>query len=350
MVDDVLANPVIVSGGAGYIGSHVVHELQRSGFSPIVIDNLAGGHAWAAASASVFRQGDIADVALVRGICREFRPLAALHFAAFIEVAESVANPAKYFSNNRDHAKIFFDTLAQEGVGKIVFSSTAAVYGEGQAFVTEDSPARPVNPYGESKLQAETYLRSLASVASCTLRYFNVAGAAPEAGLGEAHMPESHVIPRIILPLIGAPAVVLQALGLESGFKIYGGDYPTRDGTAVRDYIHVLDLAEAHVLALRYLLAGGASEIFNLGSGSGYSVREIVQAARDVLDRPDFNPPAGPRRAGDPATLVANSDKAKAILGWVPNRDIAAMIRSATAWHRSDAYVRAILSKGESVG
>lgn len=344
-MDHVLANPVIVSGGAGYIGSHVVHALSKNGFSPIVIDNLVNGHRWATRDAAVFRQGDIGDVALVRGICAEFRPLAALHFAAFIEVSESVANPQKYFSNNFERAKTFFDTLAQEGVGKIVFSSTAAVYGEGRELLTEDCPTRPINPYGESKLRAELYLRSLESVASCTLRYFNVAGAAAEMGLGEAHFPESHLIPRIVLPLIGAPAAVRKALGLAQGFRILGEDHPTPDGTAVRDYIHVLDLADAHVRALRHLLAGGATDIFNLGSGTGYSVREIVQAARTVLDRPDFDPPVGPRRAGDPARLVASGDKARTVLGWRPERGVDAMIRSAALWHRSTAYAEAILAR-----
>jgi UDP-glucose-4-epimerase GalE len=348
-MDLVLVNPVIVSGGAGYIGSHVVYALRKSGFSPIVIDNLVNGHNWATRDAAAFRQGDIADVALVRHVCREFRPLAALHFAAFIEVAESMANPRKYFSNNFDRAKIFFDILAAENVRKIVFSSTAAVYGEARGIITEDCPARPVNPYGESKLQAELHLRGLAPVSSCILRYFNVAGAAPEVGLGEAHFPESHLIPRIVLPLIGAPAAIRSALGLQRGFTIYGEDHRTRDGTAVRDFIHVLDLADAHVRALRYLLAGGNSEILNLGSGTGYSVREIVQAARDTLNRPDFNPLTGPRRDGDPATLVARCDRAKRVLGWTPSRTVAAMIQSAAAWHRSDTYANAILTKCSAV-
>ncbi|HMH64686.1 MAG TPA: NAD-dependent epimerase/dehydratase family protein, partial [Rhizomicrobium sp.] len=201
------------------------------------------------------------------------------------------------------------------------------------------------NPYGQSKLQAERYLRSLASIASCTLRYFNVAGAAPEVGLGEAHFPESHLIPRIVLPLIGAAAAIQKALGLAQGFRILGEDHPTRDGTAVRDYIHVLDLADAHVRALRYLLAGGRTSVFNLGSGRGYSVREIVQAARAVLNRPDFDPPAGPRRAGDPASLVAISARARDILGWRPERGVDAMIHSAAMWHRSAVYADAILAK-----
>jgi UDP-glucose-4-epimerase GalE len=283
---------------------------------------------------------------MIRALVRACRPVAALHFAAFIEVAESVANPARYFGNNRDKAALFFDALAAEGVKKIVFSSTAAVYGDGGGILTEDHPTRPVNPYGQSKLEAETRLRAMDGVASVCLRYFNVAGAAPEAGLGEAHFPESHLIPRIVLPLIGLPVELENALDLSAqGFRIYGDDYPTPDGTAVRDYVHVLDLAEAHVLALRYLLDGGGSALFNLGSGGGYSVKEIVRAARDVMDWPDCNPVIAPRRAGDAAMLVANSDKARTKLGWRPRHGVAEMIASAATWHRSKTYVETMLAR-----
>ena len=329
---------VLVSGGAGYIGSHVAHLLRASGFTPMVVDSLVNGHGFAAGPD--FRQGDIADTALIRALVRDLRPVAALHFAAFIEVGESVANPAKYFENNRDKAKIFFDTLASEGVDKIVFSSRAAVYGEGDGLLTEAHALQPVNPYGQSKLAAEEYLRGLPGMASVTLRYFNVAGAAPEVGLGEAHFPESH-----LMPLIGLPEKLLAALGLDKGFAIYGDDYDTRDGSAVRDYVHVLYIAQAHVAALRYLIAGGKSDIFNLGSSKGTSVKEIVAAARSVLARPDFSPPTLPRRAGDPAMLVANSDKAQGVLGWRATRSIGEMIESAAAWHRSETYRNAILGR-----
>jgi UDP-glucose-4-epimerase GalE len=339
------SNAILVSGGAGYIGSHAVHALRQAGFAPIVVDSLINGHAWATKAAVEFRQGDIADSPLIRALVREFKPVAALHFAAFIEVGESVADPEKYFENNRDKAKIFFDALATEGVQKIVFSSTAAVYGAGEGLLTESHVTAPVNPYGQSKLEAETYLRAMPGVQAMALRYFNVAGAAPEAGLGEAHFPESHVIPRIVLPLIGAPEKLCAALGLGGGFKIYGDDYPTSDGSAVRDYVHVLDLAEAHVAALRHLLAGGESDVINLGSATGYSVKDIVAAARSVLNRPDFNPPMTARRPGDPAILVASGDKAQRLLGWKPKRGIAQMIESAADWHRSDTYIDTILAK-----
>lgn len=346
-MDDVLRNAVLVSGGAGYIGSHVTHALRQRGFSPIVLDSLVTGNAWAARPAAMFHQADIADAAAVRELCRKFRPIAALHFAAFIEVGESVSNPQKYFSNNRDKAKILFETLSEQGVNKIIFSSTAAVYGEPaqEGPITEDFPKLPINPYGQSKLDAENLLRAIPDTASVILRYFNVAGAAAEAGLGEAHYPETHLLPRLILSLLDIPEDIQRELGLGKAFRVFGQDHKTRDGSAVRDYLHVLDLAEAHVLALEYLLDGGASDILNLGTGRGNSVWEIVRAASQVLGRPDFKPPVAERREGDPATLVASGKKAGDILGWSPQRDISEMIRSAAAWHRSDAYLQAIRAK-----
>ncbi len=335
---------VLVSGGAGYIGSHVAHALKGAGYAPVVIDSLVRGNLWAVAGS--FRKGDVGDADFVRAVCNEFRPVAALHFAAFIEVGESVQKPEAYFTNNRDKAKIFFDVLAEKGVRHVVFSSTAAVYGEAaETPILETQPTRPINPYGQSKLKAETYLRTVADVNSVALRYFNVAGAQPKAGLGEAHFPETHLIPRLVLPLIGTRAEVLEALGLKKGFTVFGTDYPTCDGTAVRDYIHVADLADAHLRALRYLREGGGTNIFNLGSGSGFSVSEIVAAARRVLDRSDFAPGTEPRRAGDPAVLIADSRKAQQVLGWRPQRGIEQMIGSAAAWHRSRTYTETILAK-----
>ncbi|MDE2110160.1 MAG: UDP-glucose 4-epimerase GalE [Alphaproteobacteria bacterium] len=338
---------VFVSGGAGYIGSHTAQVLTRAGFLPVVIDSLVNGNLWATRGAHAFRKGDIGDADFIRAVCDEFRPVAALHFAAFIEVGESVKKPAEYFVNNRDKAKVFFDTLAAQGVGNIVFSSTAAVYGEVMepTPLREDRPTRPINPYGQSKLDAETYLRSVSGVKSIALRYFNVAGADPDAGLGEAHFPETHLIPRIVLPLIEAPKDIQSALGLTTGFKIFGTDYPTRDGTAVRDYIHVMDLAGAHVCALRYLLDGGKTDVFNLGSGSGYSVKEIVDAARATLKRRDFSPGVEARREGDPPTLIADGTKAKDVLGWEPHRGVDSMIATAAAWHLSPTYGETILKK-----
>jgi UDP-glucose-4-epimerase GalE len=345
------ASHVLVSGGAGYIGSHAAYALKQAGYVPVVVDNLVNGNAWAAQFGPL-AEGDIGDVNFIRGVCEHYRPVAAMHFAAFIEVGESVQNPDKYFSNNRDKAKIFFSTLQESGVRNIVFSSTAAVYGE----VTEPTPIRedhstfPINPYGQSKLDAEEFLRSLdrgeSGVRSATLRYFNVAGAAAaHVGIGEAHWPETHLIPRLIMPLIDAPADILKLVRLDTGFTVYGDDYPTRDGTAIRDYIHVMDLAAAHVLALDYLLKGGATYIFNLGSGAGFSVAEIVQAARQALNRPDFKPGSAPRRAGDPAVLIADSGRATRVLGWRPEHALQSIIASAAAWHAGKRYQDAMREK-----
>ncbi len=340
---------ILVSGGAGYIGSHIARALKLAGFTPVVLDSLVKGNRWAGEKSGPFRHGDIGDAAFVGAVCDEFRPVAALHFAAFIEVGESVVKPDMYFYNNRDKANIFFKTIAAKGVDKIVFSSTAAVYGEPKEVpIRETAALKPINPYGQSKLEAEEAMRAVPGVNSVALRYFNVAGAAPEAGLGETHYPESHLIPRLVLPLIEAPAAILEALNLKCGFKLFGTDYPTRDGTAVRDYVHVLDLADAHILALRYLLGGGATNIFNLGSGEGYSVGEIVAATRKVLNRPDFAPGIAPRRAGDPATLIADSSKARRVLRWAPHRGIADMIASAAAWHRTQLYVDTVVNKAHA--
>jgi UDP-glucose-4-epimerase GalE len=351
-----MLTPILISGGAGYIGSHAAFLMKQEGFEPVVIDNLSTGNAWAV-SFGAFEQGDIGDPDFVRSVCDKYKPLAAMHFAAFIEVGESVQNPAKYYENNRDKASRFFKTLNACGIKKVVFSSTAAVYGDtssvysdagGSGPISELYPTKPINPYGQSKLEAEAYLRMLdaGGLRSVTLRYFNVAGAAPvEAQIGEAHAPESHLIPRLVLPLVDAPADLMLAMGLKKGFTIYGDDYPTPDGTAIRDYIHVLDLIDAHMRALTYLLRGGVTDIFNLGSGKGFSVMEIVEATRKALDRPNFSPGFAPRREGDPTCLVASSEKAAKILGWRPVRSLQNIIGDAAAWHRSPLYQDAIKAK-----
>jgi len=343
-----MLSTILISGGAGYIGSHAAFVLQAAGYKPI-IDNLSTGNPWAAGF-GIFEQGDIGDVNFVKSICEKYEPIAAMHFAAFIEVGESVHNPAKYFENNRDKASRFFRTLNACKVNKVVFSSTAAVYGDAgeNGPISELYPTKPINPYGQSKMEAEAFLRMLdaGGMRSVTLRYFNVAGAAPaEAMIGEAHLPETHLIPRLILPLIDAPPDLLQALGLEHGFTIYGDDYPTPDGTAVRDYIHVMDLIDAHMRSLDYLLSGGDTDIFNLGSGNGFSVKEIIEAARLVLDRPHFTPGRAPRREGDPATLVASNKKAYKVLGWKPTRALPDIIGDAVTWHRSQRYRDAMQAK-----
>lgn len=351
-----MPSPILISGGAGYIGSHAAYLLKQEGYEPVVIDDLSTGNAWAA-SFGAFEEGDIGDADFIRALCEKYRPLAAMHFAASTETGESMQNPAKYFENNRDKASRFFKTLNSCGIKRVVFSSTAAVYGDtttvysdagGNGPVSELYPTKPINPYGQAKLEAEAYLRMLDAdgLRSVSLRYFNVAGAAPiEAQIGEAHVPETHLIPRLILPLIDAPFDILKALGLIKGFTIFGDDYPTPDGTAVRDYIHVMDLIDAHLRALKYLLKGGATDIFNLGSGQGSSVMEIVSAARNVLDRPSFSSSFAPRREGDPAILVASSEKAAKILGWRPSRNLQNIIIDAAAWHRSALYQDAMRAK-----
>jgi UDP-glucose-4-epimerase GalE len=344
-----VTSTILISGGAGYIGSHAAYSVQKAGYTPVVLDNLATGHNWAVKFGE-FEKGDIGDGNFVRRVCEKYKPVAAMHFAAFIEVGESVQNPAKYFDNNREKASRFFDTLNSCGIKKTVFSSTAAVYGEitGGAPITETLATKPINPYGQSKLDAETYLRTLdgSGMRSVTLRYFNVAGAAPaEAGIGEAHRPESHLIPRLLLPLLDTPKDILQMLNLGSGFTVYGNDYPTPDGTAIRDYIHVMDLIDAHIHALDYLLRGGETNIFNLGCGKGFSVSEIVETVRKALNRPDFVPGVVARREGDPAVLVASNEKAGKVLEWKPKRELAAIINDAIAWHRSARYREAVSSR-----
>lgn len=328
---------VLVTGGAGYIGSHTACALAKAGHTPIVFDSLVNGHAWAV-KFGPFVQGDIGDEQAVARVCQEHQPQALIHFAAFIEVGESVAQPEKYIENNFNKASRLFDVALANGVKQAVFSSTAAVYGApiADAPIREDHPLKPINPYGESKLLAETYLRSLEAkgMRSVALRYFNAAGAASlGAGIGEAHAPETHLIPNILLA----------GLGLKDEVRLFGDDYATRDGTAVRDYIHVTDLAAAHIAALDYLSAGGATEICNLGTGTGSTVLEVLQAAERALGRP-IPHSRYPRRAGDPPMLVADAARAHARLGWQPEKTLDDIVSSALQWHQSDAYAQAFLS------
>lgn len=322
---------VLLTGGAGYIGSHTAYALKMAGYTPIVLDDLSGGHAQFV-KFGPFVHGDMGHKETVAAICAEYKPVALLHFAAFIDVAQSMGEPKLYLHNNYEKAAILFETVLQHNVRHIVFSSTAALYGQPEQSepLTEDQPTYPINPYGVSKLLAEKYLASLSARGprSVVLRYFNAAGAAaPEIGIGEAHKNETHLIPNIILA------------GLEKkrGLKFYGADYPTPDGTPIRDYVHVLDLAAAHVAALRYLQNGGQSEICNLGTGSGYSVKQILQMAEKLLGKP-INYETAPRRGGDAPFLVANAAKAHALLGWQPQYTLEQCVGSALAWHQSALY------------
>lgn len=324
---------ILLTGGAGYIGSHTALALKMAGYTPVVLDSLVKGHAWAV-KYGPFVRGDIGDAGAVRALCAKYNPAALIHFAAFIEVGESVADPAKYMENNFHKAQRLFDTAAACGIKQMVFSSTAAVYGtpQGDAPLKEDHPLKPINPYGESKLAAENHMRSLASlgVRSMALRYFNAAGAAPVGeGVGEAHDPETHLVPNVILA----------GLGKKDRISVFGTDYPTPDGTAVRDYIYVMDLADAHIRALRYLTDGGATDVCNLGTGKGSSVKEVIAGVERALNRavPQTHEP---RRAGDPPRLVAEASRAREKLGWKPEKTLDQIIDSALAWHRSEAFGR----------
>lgn len=320
---------VLVTGGAGYIGSHVASLLKQN-FDVFVLDDLSKGHYRALkvlGLESNFIKGNSGDIELVRQIIRDKKIDAVMHFAASIEVAESVENPLKYYRRNFENTLNLLEAMLKEGVKKFVFSSTAAVYGEPKEIpIPEEHPQLPTNPYGETKLAVERMLKWFSAcygLRYVSLRYFNAAGAHPELELGEDHDPETHLIP-----------IVLQAaLGLRPEVKIFGTDYPTKDGTPVRDYIHVMDLAEAHVLALEHLLKNGESRIYNLGNGLGFTVKEVIETARKVTGR---NIKAIPweRRPGDPAVLVASSDKIKAELGWRPKYpDLTKIIQDAWRWH-----------------
>lgn len=319
---------ILVCGGAGYIGSHMVHELILNGEKTVVIDNQQTGHRQAVNSQAIFYQGDIRDRSALETIFQSHYIEAVFHFAANSQVGESVRQPLKYFNNNVYGLQVLLETMVDHQVDKIVFSSSAAIYGEPKRLpIFEEDETRPTNPYGETKLAMEKMMKwvSLAnSVNYVSLRYFNVAGAIEDASLGEDHRPETHLIP-----------LILQVpLGRRAHISVFGDDYETPDGTCIRDYIQVMDLVQAHRLALDYLRRGGSSQIFNLGSAQGFSVREMIAAAEKVVERPIKTVVEG-RRAGDPARLVAASGKAREILGWRPRyTNVEEIIRTAWRWHQ----------------
>ena len=320
---------ILVTGGAGYIGSHCVRELLAQGFDVAVVDNLATGHRSAIDPRARFFEGDIRDKAFLDGVFAEIKPEAVIHFAAFSLVGVSMQQPLAYYNNNVHGSEVLLTSMIENGVNKIVFSSTAATYGEATCEqITEDCPTVPTNTYGETKLAIEKMMKwcdRAFGLKFTALRYFNVAGADASGEIGEDHSPETHLIP-----------IILQVpLGKREKLSIFGDDYDTPDGTCIRDYIHVSDLARAHILALKRLLAGGESDIFNLGSGSGFSVLEMLTAARKVTGHP-IPAEVSPRRAGDPARLVASSAKARAVLGWTPEFDsVEKIIEDAWRWHQS---------------
>lgn len=317
----------IVLGGAGYIGSHAVNKLIENNYDVIVVDNLQSGHEEAINSKAKFYKGDIRDKNFLSNVFKEENIDGVFHFAANSIVGESMKEPLMYFNNNVYGMQILLEVMNEHNVNKIVFSSTAATYGEPkQVPITEDMETCPTNTYGETKLVMEKMMKwcdKAYGMKYVALRYFNVAGAEDDGSIGEDHNPETHLIP-----------IVLQtALGKRDHITIFGDDYDTEDGTCVRDYVHVVDLVEAHILAMKYLTHGGESNTFNLGSSKGFSVKEIVETARKVTDK-DIKAIIGERRAGDPSKLIASSDKARKMLGWNPIRtNIENIIKDAWLWH-----------------
>lgn len=329
---------VLVTGGAGYVGSHACLRLSEAGWTPVVYDNLSNGHR-EAVQWGPFEQGDIRDGARLDEVMAAHRPAAVMHFAALIEVGESVKHPGRFYENNVAGALSLIEAARRAGVDKMVFSSTCATYGDPvRVPMDETHPQAPLNPYGRSKLMIEQALADYdryAGFRSVALRYFNAAGADPEGRIGEDHDPETHAI----------PLAIQAAMGLRQGFSLFGTDYDTRDGTAVRDYIHVLDLADAHVLALEHLMAGGATEAFNLGTGTGTTVRELIATIRSVSGEA-FPVSEQARREGDAPVLVADNGKARAALGWSPKYSLEEIVRSAWAWHARQRAVAEAPSAG----
>lgn len=318
---------ILVLGGAGYIGSHTVYELIDRGEDVVIIDNLETGHIEAVHEKARFYKGDIRDRAFLDSVFAKEKIDAVIHFAANSLVGESMVDPLKYYDNNLCGTKVLLEAMVAHGIDKIVFSSTAATYGEPERVpILESDKTEPTNTYGETKLSMEKMFKWTSKAHNLryvSLRYFNACGAHESGKIGEAHNPESHLIP-----------LILQVPnGQRESIAIFGEDYDTKDGTCVRDYIHVTDLAQAHILAVKYLAEGGASNIFNLGNGVGFTVKEVIDSARKVTGH-EIKAVVSPRRAGDPAQLIASSDKARTILGWKPEHaDLEEIIESAWNWH-----------------
>jgi UDP-glucose 4-epimerase len=319
---------ILVTGGAGYIGSHVVLALQQAGFNVVILDNLVYGHQeLVEALEAKLIIGDTSDRSLLEDIFTRFNIAAVMHFAAYAYVGESVSDPSKYYRNNVHGTLTLLESMIDAGVNRFVFSSTCATYGIPKTVpIPEEHPQSPINPYGASKLMVERMLSDFDiayGLKSVCFRYFNAAGADPEGRLGEDHNPETHLI----------PLVLLTALGKCDFVSIFGTDYPTPDGTCVRDYIHVTDLANAHILGLQHLLNGGNSNTFNLGNGNGFSVKEVIETARQVTKQ-EIEVVESDRRLGDPPYLVGSSDKARQVLGWRPQyTDLYQILTHAWNWH-----------------
>ena len=317
---------ILVTGGAGYIGSHTVKELRERGEEVVIYDNLSTGHIEAVGDAH-FVKGDLFDIELLKKTFKEYKVDSVIHFAAYSLVGESMTNPAKYYHNNVAGTLSLLDAMLAENVKYLVFSSSAATYGDaGDGLITEDSPQNPTSVYGQTKLMMEQFMADYDKAYGMkyvALRYFNAAGAHVSGEIGEAHNPESHLIPLILQVPNGKREFI----------SVFGEDYPTPDGTCVRDYIHVTDLADAHIKALEYLKNGGRSTHYNLGNGNGFSVKEVIDTVEKVVGK-KINRKIAERRAGDPASLVASSDKIKRELGWKPKFDsLEAIVATAWQWH-----------------
>ena len=323
---------ILVLGGAGYIGSHTARALVDAGHDVVVADNLETGFRAAVPEKARFYQGDIRDRAFVDQVFESESIDGVIHFAANSQVGESMRDPLKYYDNNLCGTKVLLDSMVAHGVNKIVFSSTAATYGEPERVpILEDDKTDPTNCYGETKLAMEHMMKWVSNAHGLrfvALRYFNACGAHPDGSIGEAHNPETHLIP-----------LILQVPnGQREAISIFGTDYPTEDGTCIRDYIHVCDLAQAHILALEYLLKGGDNNVFNLGNGVGFSVKQVIDEARRVTGHP-IPAKEEARRAGDPAQLIASSEKAKSVLGWKPEYDdLNTIIQTAWDWHKNHPH------------
>ena len=318
---------ILVLGGAGYIGSHTVYELIEAGKDVVVVDNLETGFREAVHPEAKFYEGDIRNRAFIDSVFDKENIDGVIHFAANSQVGESMIKPLKYYSNNLCGTEVLLESMVAHSVDKIVFSSTAATYGEPEKVpIVETDRTEPTNTYGETKLSMEKMFKWTANAHNLrfvSLRYFNACGAHPNGRIGEAHNPETHLIP-----------LILQVPNEKREYiSIFGTDYDTKDGTCVRDYIHVNDLAQAHILAVEYLMKGGKSDIFNLGNGVGFSVREVIEKAKEVTQK-DIKVVEESRRSGDPAVLIASSDKAKTVLGWKPEYDdLGTIIKTAWEWH-----------------
>jgi len=318
---------VLVTGGAGYIGSHTCKLLAQQGFKPIAFDNLVYGHEWAVQWGPL-EIGDLQDKARIDEVIKKYQPIAVIHFAAFAYVGESVDEPAKYYRNNVSGSLNLLESMKEHGVQHLIFSSTCATYGNPKSIpITEDHPQNPINPYGNSKLIMEQMMADFSHAYDLNyvaLRYFNAAGADIEGQIGEDHDPETHLI----------PLVIEVALGQRSHIQVFGDDYDTPDGSCVRDYIHVTDLAQAHIQALNYLRNGGDSTAYNLGNGQGFSVKEIIEATQRVTGK-EIKAVITERRPGDPASLVGDSSRIKQALNWQPQyADIDTILDSAWQWHK----------------